>query len=284
MLKLPLIVTLLLFSIYVNGQQVSYRVLEDNPDQAFTKFVAPEFGMENNATDLGVFLGVSTRRRLTGSMVLEAVGRFDLFSSNSSGATYLLEGGIFLPLKSKIKNKEVPIILSYDPYAGTAYNNGQRYNVEETKFLTIPSGQYKNEYGLRGGIHHRVIGVEDDINGIAPGNISLAGVYLGGQMTTKAHVRTKINDDVERYGAGFTRIYFDFLILPVSNLSAEALAPAAKSDGAIGWRIGYQWYVSPHEGSYKFLGNSVFGAELGSRPLSGFLFNITWGFALNRSK
>lgn len=275
--------TALLFAGLAQAQSVSYQVLEDDPEKAYTKFIAPEFGSEYNATDVSIFLGANARYGITDLITLEGAARFDVYSSNSGSPTFLLEAGAFYPLKTKIKNKEVPVILSYNPTAGSGYENGRQYTTEETKSITIPSGQYKNQYGVRGGLHYRSIGAADDINGIAPGNINLAGFYVGGQMTTQAYVKTKINNDVERIGAGFTRYYFDLLILPVSDVSEPTLAPATESDGTIGWRVGFQWYTAPHDGDYKFLGNSVFGAELGKRPLSGFMFNITWGYALNRS-
>ncbi len=283
MKKILFFASTILLAVMANAQTVNYQVLEDNPEKAYTKFIAPEIGTEYNATDISVSLGVNARYGITDIITLEGVARFDVYSFNSGGPTFLLEAGAFYPLKKKIKNKEVPIILSYNPYAGTVYKDGRSYNVEETKSITIPSGQYKNQYGVRGGLHYRSIGAGDEVIGIATGNINLAGIYIGGQMTTQAYVKTKINNDVERIGAGFTRIYFDALILPVSELSDATLAPTAESDGTIGWRLGFQWFVSPHDGDYKFLGNSVFGAELGKRPLSGFLFNVTWGFALNRS-
>jgi hypothetical protein len=283
MKKIFLLILIALSFGSLNAQTVNYQVLEDDPDKAYTRFIAPELGVEYNATDFSVSLGANGRYGLTKLLTLEGAARFDVFSSNAKSATYLVEGGVFFPLKSKVITKEVPIVLSYNPYAGTAYKDGKSYNVEETKSITIPSGQYKNEYGLRGGLHHRTVGVGDLVSGISEGNITLGGIYLGGQMTSQAYVKAKINDDVERYGAGFTRVYFDVMILPISDLDNPGLARTAKSDGSMGWRVGYQWFVSPHDGDYKFLGNSVFGAELGKRPLSGFLFNITWGLALNRS-
>ncbi|MFK7953856.1 MAG: hypothetical protein AB8B73_13505 [Ekhidna sp.] len=265
------------------AQTVSYKVLEDNPEKAYTKFIAPEFGMESNATDLAIFLGANARYGISDKLTLEGAARFDVYSPNSGSPTFLVEAGGFYPLKTQIKNKEVPVILSYNPTAGSGYKNGQRYTVEETKSITIPSGQYKNQYGVRAGLHYRSIGAQDDINGIAPGNINLAGLYIGGQMTSQAYVKTMINNDVERIGAGFTRIYADIFILPVTGLSDDTLAPATEGDGTFGWRVGFHWYTAPHDGDYKFLGNSILGAELGKRPLSGFMFNITWGYALNRS-
>lgn len=271
----------LLISSQLFSQQITYQVLEDNPDQAYSKFIAPEWGAESNTTNLSLFLGANGRIGLTEVLTLEGVARIDLYQINGSGIGTLLEGGVFLPLKSKIKEKKVPVILSYNPYAGTTYKDGKRYNVEETRSITIPNGQYKNQVGVRGGLHNRLTSIYD--NG-AGGNIFLSGVYLGGQWTSQAYVRTKINNDVERIGAGFTRVYGDLLVLPVSTPDAAANTGDVKSDGILGWRVGYQWYVSPHNGDYKFLANSVFGAEIGHRPLSGFMFNVSWGFAFLNSK
>ena len=276
---------MILAALQVSGQQITYNVLEDDPESAYTNFIAPEFGLESNKTDLGVFLGANTRKALVGDFTLEALARFDVYSMNAGSATFLAEGGVFLPLVTKEITKEVPVILSYNPYAGREYNtdDGKLYNIEETKFLKVPAGRYKNQYGLRGGLHYRSIGVEDEINDIQPGNINLGGIYVGGQMTSQAFVKTIINNEAERIGAGFTRLYVDLFVLPYSELSREDLSAASNSDGILGWRVGYQWYISPHDGEYKFFGNSIFGAELGTRPLSGFMFNISWAYALNRS-
>lgn len=276
-MKSNFIFSLIMFSAYLlAAQQVTYQVLEDDPDKVYTKFIAPEFGAENNTTNLSLYMGSSARYGLAGAITLEGVARLDVYQLNGSGPGFLLEAGGFLPLRSKIKKKEVPVVLSYDPYAGTTYKDGKKYNVEETRSITIPNGQYKNEVGVRGGVHNRRTGITDNGQGNA---IFLSGVYLGGQFTSQAYVKTKINNDVERIGAGFTRVYADLLVLPVSTPDAAAGLGDVKDDGTIGWRLGYQWYVSPHDGDYKFLANSVFGAEIGSRPLTGFLFNISWGFA-----
>ena len=273
----PIIYTTLLFiAVLSYAQQITYQVLEDNPENAYTKYIAPEFGAESNTTNLSIYLGASARYGITDIITLEGIVRVDAYQINGSGLGFLLEAGGFLPLTSKIKNKEVPIILSYNPYAGTEYKDGKMYNVEETRSITIPSGQYKNQLGVRGGLHNRQTSIVD--NG-AGGSIFLSGLYLGGQFTSQAFVKTKINNDVERIGAGFTRVYADLLLLPVSTPDAAANTGDVKSDGILGWRLGYSWYVSPHDGDYKFLGNSVFSAEIGHRPLSGFMFNVSWGLA-----
>lgn len=279
MKNLSLILILFACTFIATAQSVQYQVLEDHPDKAYTKFVAPEIGFEYNSENISVSLGANARYGITDLLTLEGAIKYDVFQLNGSGAAYHVETGAFLPLTGSIKNKEVPIVLSYDPYAGTTYKNGQKYNIEETKYIKVPSGQYKRQLGVRGGIYNRSTGIENLTETIST-NIFLMGVYLGGQLTNQAYVKTLVNNDVERIGAGFGRIYGDIILFPVSNLGDETLTDLPKKDGAFGWRVGYQWYVSPHDGDYRFLGSSVFSAEIGSRPLSGFMFNVTWGFAL----
>lgn len=108
----------------LSAQQVTYQVLEDNPDKVYTKFVAPEIGTEYNAANLSVFLGANARYGLTDAIVLEGIARFDLYQLNGKGPGFHLEAGGFLPLTSKIKMKEVPVVLSYNAYAGTKYVDG----------------------------------------------------------------------------------------------------------------------------------------------------------------
>jgi hypothetical protein len=199
---------------------------------------------------------------------------------NGTGPGFLVEGGVFLPLRTIESKKEVPIVLSYNPYAGTKYEDGKKYNIEETKYIRIPQGTYVKQFGVRGGIHNRNTGVENSTGELAS-SIFLSGIYLGGQMTNQTYIKTLVNDDVERIGAGFGRFYVDVIIFPVSNLGDENITTGdIKSDGSFGWRVGYQWYVSPHDGDYHYFGRSVFSAELGQRPYSGLMFNLTWGWSV----
>lgn len=268
------------------AQQLTYSVLENDPTKAYSKFVAPEWGGEFSGSNLSIFLGANGRYGITDKLTLEGIARYDLFQMKGKGAAYLLEGGIFLPLKTSTKVKEVPVVLSYNPYAGTTYQNGRQYNIESTKYISIPNGEYLNKLGVRGGIYHRMTGVEgDDIKapGI-PSTATLVGVYVGLQQSSQAYVKTKINNEVERIGAGFARYYGDIVIYPVSSIGDETIAPALKKDKTVGWRVGLQWYLDPHDGDYKRLMNSIFTTELGSRPYTGFYINFSWGFAFLNSR
>lgn len=265
------------------SQQVTYQVLEDQPEKAYSTFIAPEFGMDYNSTALCAFVGVNARYGLS-VVDLEGAFRYDLYNGiDGLGGTFLVEGGGFLSLNARIKQKEVPVILSYNPYADTKYENGKKYHVEETKYLKVPDGQYLNQIGVRGGVHYRRLGAQDATYTTTSG-INLAGIYIGGQFTSQAYVKTRVNNDVERIGAGFSRIYGDVLLLPVSEIADPAASEGLAADGVFGWRVGYQWYVSPHDGDYRFLGSSVFSAELGKKPLTGFNFNFSWGFAFRNGR
>ena len=265
----------------VKAQTYSYTVLENDPEKAYTKFIAPEFGSEFSGANLSILVGANARMGISDKLAFEGDAQIDIWQFEGKGLGYHLEGGIFLPLKTKTKIKDVPVILSYNPYADTKYENGKQYNIEETKYLTIADMDYKDQYGVRGGIYTRGLGVESD--GIqaaaAVGSLSLVGPYIGVQKTSQAYVKTKINDDIDRIGAGFGRYFIDVMLFPVRSLSDEAIAPELKKDKFVGWRGGFQWYLDPHDGEYKRLMNSVFTAEIGSRPYTGFYLNMTWGFA-----
>lgn len=269
---------MLLFAGVAFSQQVTYQVLENNPAKAYSKYIAPEFGMEFNSSNFSLSLGSTARYALTDLITLEGAGRLDVLQMEGKGLGFLLEAGGYLPLTTKQKVKEAAVVLSYNPTAGTTWQNGQQYRVEETKYIKIPDALFENHVGVRGGLYTRKSGTSDFSETLSS-SIMLTGVYLGGQFTSQAYVKTRINNDVERIGAGFTRAYFDFLVLPITELKDPAANDGVKADGLIGWRLGMQWYVSPHDGDYKFLANSIFGTEIGKRPLTGFLFNLTWGFA-----
>ena len=265
----------------LNAQSYSYTVLENDPEKAYTKFIAPEIGSEYSGVNVSFLVGANARLGISDKLAFEGDAQIDVWQFNGKGLGYHLEGGVFLPLKTKTKIKEVPVILSYDRFADSKYENGKNYTIEETKYLTIPDMDYKDQYGVRGGIYTRGLGVESD--GVraaaAVGSLSLAGPYFGVQKTSQAYVKTKINDDLDRIGAGFGRYFIDVMLFPVRSLSDETIAPELKKDKFVGWRGGFQWYLDPHDGEYKRLRNSVFTAEIGSRPYTGFYLNFTWGFA-----
>ena len=273
----------LAFAFALSAQNISYIVLENNPEKAYSKYIVPEVGMESNSTNTSFLLGANGRYGLSNGMVAEGVARIDVYHLNGSGFPFLLEGGAFLPMTKKIKEKQAQVILSYNPYAGSTWKDGQKYQISEAKYLEIPDAKFLNRTGVRGGGYIRSTGSED-LLGTNESSIFLGGIYLGGQYTSQAYVKTRVNDDVERIGAGFSRVYADLLVLPVSTLGDPAANDGLKPDGVIGWRVGFQWYVSPHDGDYKFLGRSVYTAELGKRPLTGFMFNMTVGWAIMPSR
>ncbi len=265
------------------GQQITYQILEDEPTKAYTKFIAPEVGMDYNSAALSVFVGANGRFGISDLLTVEGAFRYDLYNGiDAIGGTFGTEAGIYLPFTQSIRQKEIPVMLSYNPYAGTEYKDGKKYNIEEAKFIKVPSGQYLNQLGMRGGVHYRKLGAQD-MTYTTTSPINLGGFYLGGQFTSQAYVKTRINDDVERIGAGFTRIFIDAFILPISEIQNPAADEGVKSDGTFGWRAGFQWFASPHDGDYRFLGPSIFTIEVGSKPLTGFNFMFSYGFAfMNR--
>jgi hypothetical protein len=267
-----------MLALSASAQLINYKIEEADPELAFTKFIAPEYGAMGGSTTIGMYLGAQARVGITEALTIEGYGRYDVWTISGEGPQYTVDAALFLPLKKGSKTKDVPVILSYNPYAGTEFKDGNLYNVEETRSITIPNGKYNTQLGARAGVHVSSVGVGNP--GLGPeGVISHAGVYVGGQMTAKTLIKALINDDVYRYGAGFSRTYLDVLVLPSNNLSEPTATADTRKDGLIGWRAGLQWYVSPHDGEYRFLGRSVISLEVGQRPISGWNLSMGWGLA-----
>lgn len=260
--------------------------MENDPKKVFTNFIAPNFGLEFNQTGISLFVGAEGRHQIIPILAVEGSIHYDFVNVGGKAGGFLFEVGGFMPLFSKERKKEIPIILDYNPHAGTVYKNGKTYNVEQTKFIKIPGGKYLNKYGIRTGLHQRKLFTEnDEINSIkANGHISITGIYIGGQVTSQAYLKAKLNGEEERHGAGFTRLYADAMLFPDASLSTPDILPSVKKKNSLGWRVGFQWYISPHDGKHKFFSNSIFGSEIAQRPYGGLMFRGYWAFSIYKSR
>ncbi len=108
----------------------------------------------------------------------------------------------------------------------------------------------------------------------------MAGVYIGFQKVTQAFVELLVSGNGltnEKFiGAGFTKMYFDVMILPVTNIADERVLDANERDGTFGFRAGFQWNKNPYD--TPLFGRIVYSAEIGIRPLMGFYLSGGVGF------
>jgi len=270
----------MLASISLSAQQINYKIIEDNPDKAYSNYLVIDFmgvDMDFDFQSASIYVGASGRWNFTDKIAVEGLVRPTVFNMSGSGFGIQTETGVFYSLKTSSKNKDLPVVLKYDAFAGET-NSGAR--VEETKYINVP-GTLLSSIGARGGLYVKSSGYESASGAV---NIEssrfLGGVYVGMQKTSQAYIKTMIDDKMERIGGAFTRVYADILILPARSISDSTLAATVEKDRAWGWRAGMQWYMDAHDGKYKRIGKSVISAELGALPQTGFYINMSWGWAI----
>jgi hypothetical protein len=191
------------------------------------------------------------------------------------GFSFLTEAGGVLDLRQKQKMDDVPIVLKFEAYAGED-DEGNYY--DKTTYVKV-KGTYLKTKGVRGGMYFKKAGYEPEEGG-GESSMILGGLYTGLNFNSQALVSTRIDDRMDRIGAGFTRVYVDFLFLPLHTIVDPTLRATADRSRIWGARMGMQWYLDPHDGKFKRFGRSLFSAEAGVRPYTGFYINASWNYAI----
>jgi hypothetical protein len=266
------------------AQTYQTQMLQDDPTQVLDRFIV----VDVLATDIdidfqssNVYFGGSAYWPITEKLVVDAHMKLPYFQFGNGGFGITLEPGVYFKLITKNKTDDVPVVLESTIYADSYTKNGVTYNVDTYKFLNA-TGTYTDSYGARGGLYFRQGPfTSDDFNleDIKTGS-TLAGVYIGFQKVTQAFVELLVSGNGltnEKFiGAGFTKMYFDVMILPVTNIADERVLDANERDGTFGFRAGFQWNKNPYD--TPLFGRIVYSAEIGIRPLMGFYLSGGVGF------
>ncbi|MFY0606096.1 MAG: hypothetical protein JXR10_05235 [Cyclobacteriaceae bacterium] len=254
--------------------QISYKIIEDDPSQIKTSFVGIGIGFEGSV-DNALMIAAPARMSLSNGMAVEGIVGFDAYKLGGKGPTFLLDGGLFLPLSAKTKTKDVRIVTAFEMESNAF--TGER--TETTRFFMAPATVDIN-YGARGGAYFRTAGVEQ--TGFGEGTFAtIGGIYLGGQMTSKAFVNTEVEGYKNPLAASaFTRVFFDLMVLPVSSVDDTTFGTNAKKDKLIGWRTGLQMFGNAHKGAKGFFTKAIYTMELGSRPLTGLYFQFIYSMPI----
>lgn len=254
---------LFLATCFQSFTQINYTIIADDPSQIKTNFVGAGIGFEGSL-DNSVVIAAPGRFSLKNGMAVEGIVGFDAYKLSGNGATILIDGGLYLPMGNKTKTKDVKIITDFQ--SSSNYVTGVR--TETTSYFEAPA-TVDMDYGPRGGAYFRTAGIEQ--TGFGEGTFAtMGGIYLGGQVTQKAFVNTKIEGmDEPRAASAFTRVFFDVMVLPVSSINDTALPNKAKKDKLIGWRTGLQMFGNAHKDAKGFFRKAIYTAELGSRPHTG---------------
>ena len=260
------------------AQDVTYTLIEDNPDALPRMFVVGEvFGLDGGVSnDLNFYVGGTAYLALTEKLAAEGAARVNYFSLYGRGLGIHMEGGGFLPMVTRRPKKDVPVVLKTTLFAG---KDDQDRTYDEVQFINVP-GTYLNQFGPRAGLYFKRSAVAWEENFVeTPTAFTLMGTYLGFEKLTQAYVKAKV-DGEDKYGSGQTRLYADLLVLPIRTL-ADAGLDANNRPGMLGMRVGMQWNKRPHRTKATgFELHPVYTVEMGTRPYSGFFMTGSVGLIL----
>jgi len=273
-----------LFGSQIYAQSYETQMLEDDPSKVLDKFIVVDILATDTDIDFqssSVYIGGSAYWPITDKLIIDSHVKIPYFHFGNGGFGITLEPGIYFKLFNKNKTDDVPVVIESMIYADQIEKNGVTYNVDTYKFLNA-KGTYKESYGARGGLYFRQAPfTSDDFNleDIKTGS-TLAGVYIGFQKVTQAFVALLVSGNGltnEKFiGAGFTKMFFDVMILPVSTIGDATVLAANERDGMFGFRAGFQWNKNPYD--TPLAGRIVYSAEIGTRPLMGFYLSGGIGF------
>jgi hypothetical protein len=272
-----------LFLGQIHAQTYQTEMLQDDPTKVLDKFIVVDVLSADIDLDFlssNLYFGASTYWPITDKLVIDANIKLPYYQIGNKGFGITLEPGIYFKLFSKNKTDDVPVVIESELYADEIEKNGKTYYVDTYKFLNA-TGTYADSYGARGGIYVRQ-GPFETINYFdgPTANSTLAGVYVGFQKVTQAFVELLVSGnglkDEKFIGAGFTKMYFDIMFLPVRNITDAPTLAANERDRALGFRAGFQWNKFPYDAS--IFHRIVYTAEIGIRPLTGFYLTGGMGF------
>ncbi len=266
---------LMIFSIHA---QVRYQLTADDPDQVYQNFIAVGVGLDAGR-DMALTFTTMGRYQVSNVLAAESNIMIDMYKLNSLGSTFLFDAGLFKPFGSQTKSKEVRVITDFD--FKTDYVKGER--TETTTFITVPA-TVKVTKGARAGVYYRSSGLEPSSITLEESKLfsTVAGVYIGGQITSRAFVNTKIEGvKGDRAASSFSRVYLDLMILPVSSINDPNIPSNAKADGFLGGRLGIQLYGNAHKGHRRnIFTKAVYFTEVGYKPIQGLTFHFTYALPL----
>lgn len=274
-----------LFSMFSFGQNLTYKIVKDQPDDVANYWVnLGLFEVGFASKNLGLFGNLSLnsvvhyKNKLGGEFTMRKMyfNLEDAVDLKSGGA---FEIGAFYNLFSKTKSKNQKVILSQKKSGNTT----------TTISMKVPATKMTS-YGVRAGFNtfkNNVVGSDSLYHGFT-GTVNLrssglyAGILITRQLNVKAHTA-----QYGIKGAGFyKRTYVDVLfnpirsINPVEDINNSYIDGVTNKPSPIGFRLGLEFMpVEPR----KVQGNAIYQkVELGSKPWNGYYFMYTAGINFKR--
>lgn len=271
---------------FLSAQEISYKVLEDDPSKVRSKFIALEFlnadiGGKQNVNTISV--GANGIYSLGTDFGVEARLNYALVKEDGLPACFQIQAGVFKGFLKSSTKKDIKVRV------GGEFATEENKQVYNEKFILVP-GTHQRVHGVRGGLYlNKKAYKEQGVSGKPEIPYTLIGVYGGWGMTRKSNLVVKINGSSDGnkmpkkplYYKGLARIYVDAIVTPLASRDYPAAALDAQStvkNKLIGARTGVMFYKDGPKWFNKFM----WGVETGVRPLDGFYFSTSVGYSVFR--
>jgi hypothetical protein len=281
MKKLLQLLLVLCVPLLSKAQNITYKVIKDQPDDAANYYV--NFGLLDmglNTKNLsGSYLGFSlsgmahVKNKLGGEFTFR---RSYLSFGDGPYSQFELGGFYHLASKSKIKNQKIVLSSKSRSYGGKTYT--------ETISMKVPASRMKS-YGVRGGLvrFKEFLEAETDKHGFTGDYMMRStGLYGGLLMTTQANAKVHTKEYGIRGTGYIRRNYVDVLFTPVRSIRDfnTEVENEINKPGVLGWRIGVE-FLNPEP--RKMQGNAIYQKfEIGNRPYNGYYFMYSLGINFKR--
>ena len=222
------------------GQQVTYKVTEDNP-YALPNFFINLYPVNMDiASPMALRFGAGVEYKMNKVLSFRADLEKGYFNSASGGAvkkngTSVEAGGAFtFSTKQKTKSVKVPV------EAGNTYSTT----------LKVDNATVIKDLGIRGGLY--LFGSQKETENKTNVLFNTTGIYAGFSSVSTRNIEVDIDGYGKRRARGKNNFYVDALFSPLISYSYNG-TDTSKNNSAyldsiltkkpIGWRIGYMMYV-----------------------------------------
>ncbi|MCB9235872.1 MAG: hypothetical protein H6581_29760 [Bacteroidia bacterium] len=271
-------------------ESVPYRILLNDPTRVPTTYVdLLYFDYEGSMSNQlkwhkGVpGLGATAQFELKPLDKMGFEGKATLFYTGKKTQfvklPFHLEGGGVISLKSKIKEQPIKVPLkTFKTKADVVTDDGQWLGTVDAIGYNYIEVMAKKEFRTwaRAGLMFR----RSTYRPMNDGNYTLGaqtvgGVYLGVEVTRRAHVVTELSDKVA-LSAEYMKMYADIMVYPLATVST----PQRNNRTPIGFRIGATGKLPGMKNVLNYMFPKV---EFGLYPLDGFYWSVGLGINLYKA-
>lgn len=272
------------------GESIPYKILVNDPTIVPTNYVDLyyfdyEAAMVNQLNWQKKFDGL-------GSTVMAEIGVANAVGVQARASVYYLgerteqmklpfhvEAGGYFKVKEMVKKQKIKVPLRtfktrvrIEDRDGNYLGSGKAlaYN-----FIEVMANKQFDVRGRAGAMFRRQTYAPVVEGTSYMGSQSVMGIYIGGEVTRRAHVETQVFDSVIT-SAEYFKSYADVVIFPVATVST----PAQNRRRLIGFRFGATGKLPGMKNIMNWMFPKV---EFGKLPLDGWYWNVGFGMNLYKS-